>query len=260
MTKSIAAPPVWMTALESRAVVERATLALAAPLRRLLPSGDHHQVLVLPGFMADDRSTQPLRAMLDDIGYRSHGWNLGSNLGPTAEILDGMGELLESLQRQGDGPVSIVGWSLGGIYARELARAEPNGVRQVITLGSPIQMIEQDTSAAQGLWNALQHLHSSDFKRETRAAFRPLLDVPTTSIYSRMDGIVNWRASLTRRTASSENIRVYGSHCGLGFNASVIYAIADRLAQPEGEWRPFRAPLFLRGSFPRAQDFDLEHF
>ncbi|MEE9413835.1 MAG: hypothetical protein V3V01_01040, partial [Acidimicrobiales bacterium] len=140
------------------------------------------------------------------------------------------------------------------------ARALPHQIRQVITLGSPIQMIEQDSSSAQGIWDALKHLHSPEFKRDTRAAFRPLLEVPTTSIYSRTDGVVNWRASLIRRTDKSENIRVYGSHCGLGFNNSVTYAIADRLAQPVGGWQHFAAPLLFRASFPRPQDVDVEQF
>ncbi len=257
MTEAIEAPPLWMMVLESRAPLERVAMKLASPFKRLLPKGDGHHVIVLPGFTADDRSTRPLRELLEDIGYHSHGWNLGANLGPTAEILDGIGTLVESVHAQAQGPVSIIGWSLGGIYARELARAAPGMVRQVITLGSPIQMIEQDSSSAQGIWDALKHLHSPEFKRETRAAFRPLLEVPTTSIYSRTDGVVHWHMSLVRQTEHSENIRVYGSHCGLGFNNSAIFAIADRLAQPANDWKPFRVPLILRAHYPRSHHFDL---
>jgi pimeloyl-ACP methyl ester carboxylesterase len=178
-------------------------------------------------------------------------------LGPTDAVLTGTADLLERVHAEANNTVSIIGWSLGGLYARELARAAPDTVRQVITLGSPIQMLEQDSSSAQGLWNALKHLHSPDFKRETRAAFRPHLKVPATSIYSRTDGVVHWHMSLIRQTEHSENIRVYGSHCGLGFNNSAIFAIADRLAQPEDTWLPFQVPFMLRPYYPRSHSFNL---
>ena len=243
--------------MELRAIGERASMSFAAPLRRLLPRGDGHHVIVLPGFTADDRSTRPLRLLLRDIGYHSHGWRLGDNVGPTPAILEGLYGLLERIHRDALAPVSIIGWSLGGIYARELARATPEHVRQVITLGSPIQMIDQDSSSVQGTYDSLKHLHDPSVQRHVRDAFLPMLAVPATSIYSRTDGVVKWQASLIPRTERSENIRVNGSHCGLGFSNSVAYAIADRLAQPEGEWRHFQAPPWLRTSFPPAQDLDL---
>ena len=253
---AIEAPSSWLAALEVRAFNERAVMTAALPLLRRLPKGDGHHVIVLPGFTTGDGSTRPLRRLLRDLGYHTHGWRLGANMGPTRETLDGLGALIERVHAEAGAPVSLIGWSLGGIYARELARATPDRVRQVITLGTPIQMIEQDRSSAQHIWNSLKHLHAPDFRREVRAAFRPHLEVPTTSIYSRTDGVVNWQASLIRRTAISENIRVFGSHCGLGFNTSVIYAAADRLAQPAGQWRHFRSPLILRGAFPGADDLD----
>ncbi len=262
MSNAIEAPPLWMMALESRAPLERAAMALASPFRRLLPQGDGHHVIVLPGFTADDRSTRPLRELLDSIGYQSHGWDLGANLGPTETVLAGIVTLLENVHTQSQkdelGTVSIIGWSLGGLYARELARVVPEQIRQVITLGTPIQMVEEDSSSAQGLWDALKHLHDPSFKRETRAAHRPLLDVPATSIYSRTDGVVHWHMSLIRETDRSENIRVYGSHCGLGFNNSAIFAMADRLAQPASDWEPFKAPLLLRAHYPRSHGFDFD--
>ncbi len=245
-----------MAALEVRAFNERAVMTAALPLLRRLPKGDGHHVIVLPGFTAGDGSTRPLRRLLRDLGYHVHGWRLGQNLGPTQETLDGLGALLERVYAQAQEPVALIGWSLGGIYARELARAAPHMVRQVITLGTPIQMIEDDSSGAEQIWKRLRHLHAPTFKHDVRAAFRPPLEVPATSIYSRTDGVVNWQASLIRKTPITENIRVLGSHCGLGFNTSVIYAIADRLAQPTGTWRPFKAPLILRGAFPRADDLD----
>ena len=258
MGSHFGAPSAWMRAMEVRVLGERAAMSLASPLRRLLPRGDGHHVIVLPGFTADDRSTQPLRLLLRDIGYHSHGWRLGGNIGPTPEILAGLRRLLERVHAIADAPVSVVGWSLGGIYAHELARETPERVRQVITLGSPIQMIDRDSSSAQGAYDSLKHLHDPSAQRHVREAFLPTIEVPATSIYSRTDGVVTWQASLIRRTEHSENIRVYGSHCGLGFNNSAIYAIADRLAQPAGQWRHFKAPPWLRTSFPPAQDLDID--
>lgn len=253
---SISAPPPWMAALEYRAVSERAQMTSLLPLLRRLPKGDGHPVLVLPGFTTGDRSTEPLRRLLRDLDYRTYGWGLGVNVGPTQRILDGIFERLDRAHARRGEQVSIIGWSLGGIYARELARARPDLVRQVITLGSPIQMIENDTSSASRIWDSLSKYHAPGFRRAEREADRPLLRVPTTSIYTRTDGVVNWKACLIRKTDHSENIRVFGSHCGLGFNASAIYAIADRLAQSSGDWQTFSAPWYLRSAFPCARDLD----
>lgn len=256
MSYRISAPPAWMAALEYRALAERSQMSAAMPLLRRLPPGDGHRVLVLPGFSAGDGSTRPLRRLLNDLGYRAHGWGLGVNVGPTRGIIDGLVRRLDRVSGHGRTPVSIVGWSLGGIYARELARGRPPAVRQIITLGSPIQMTAVDQSSAQPMWDRLSRFHAPGFTRAIRDAHRPALPVPATSIYSHTDGVVNWRACLIERNEISENIRVFGSHCGLGFNSSVIFAVADRLAQPDGVWTPFSAPWCLRGAFPRSADLD----
>lgn len=256
MKSSFDAPPLWATSLEYRAIAERTNMSLSLPALRRLPRGDGHAVLVLPGFMASDRSTHPLRRVLRSLGYRTYGFGLGVNVGPTPRILEGLSRQLDRAHRRTEAPVSIVGWSLGGIYARELARARPDVVRQVITLGSPIQMVEHDSSSAQPIWQALRKYHAPHRDRSVRDVDRPELIVPNTSIYSRSDGIVAWQACLVARTAISENIRVFGSHCGLGFNTAVITAIADRLAQPAGEWRHFSPPWFIKGAYPKATDLD----
>ncbi len=192
-----------MVALECRAFSERVAMSAALPLLRRMPKGDGHHVIVLPGFTAGDGSTRPLRHLLPDLGYRSPGWRLGSNLGPTPEILEGLGALRERVYAQAEAPVSIVGWSLGGIFARELARAAPEQVRQVVTLGSPIQMVAEDGSSAQMIWKRLQRLHSPDFatSRTVRAGYLPHLEVPSTSLYPQTDGVVHWQTALTLRTA-----------------------------------------------------------
>ncbi len=210
--------------------------------------------MVLPGFMAGDRSTHELRSVLDDLGYRTRGWDLGPNLGPTPEIVDGMIELVDSMKRSGE-RLSIVGWSLGGIFGRELARRAPASVRQVITLGSPIHMTPGDPSITREMWRAVaQRQRISPERRRPIESERPPLPVPTTSVYTRTDGIVHWSTCVIERGARSENVEVYGSHCGLGFNAAAIMVVADRLAQPDGTWQSFRPPLFARPWFPPPVD------
>lgn len=134
---AIAAPPSWMSVLEVRAFNERVLMTAALPLLRRLPKGDGHHVIVFPGLTAGDGSTRPLRHLLRDLGYHAHGWRLGQNLGPTHEILGGLGDLLERVHRRAGAPITLIGWSLGGIYARELARAGRRSPSDHLGLADP---------------------------------------------------------------------------------------------------------------------------
>jgi len=258
-TGVIRPPSTLLTAAEYRAVGERVQFSALQPLLRRLPRGDGHGVLVFPGFMASDRSTSALRDLLKHLGYRTYGWGLGQNIGPTSDVATGLTERLLYVAERSRGQVSLIGWSLGGIYARELVRARPDLARLVITLGSPIQMAEGDRSSAQTVWELMQRFHVEDFMSDRlREVDRPPFPVPATSIYSTSDGIVTWKASLLRKTPISENVRVFGSHCGLGHNAAAVSVIADRLAQPEGAWSEFSPPWWQRGMYPPARDLDRE--
>lgn len=249
------APPIWMTALESRAALEYLNWRVLRPLLRRLPRGDGHPVLVLPGFTAADRSTTQLRWLLRGLGYKSYGWRLGTNLGPTTQIVDGLSERIDQIRAaHPDRPISIIGWSLGGIYARVLARENPQYFRQVITLGSPFRTRVGDRSAVSQLWDSLTPLHDQEFLQAFADDDRPPLHIPATSIYSRTDGVVNWRLCLETKSPIAENVEIIGSHSGMGFNTAIAYVIADRLSQPAGNWRHFRAPLLLRAAYPRAKN------
>jgi pimeloyl-ACP methyl ester carboxylesterase len=246
------APPSWLYVTDlARATAEYGLLIAALPLRQLLPVGDGHPVMVLPGLLADDGSTWTLRRILRDLGYRVHGWRLGRNLGPTAATVTGLQNRLLDLQSRYDSAVSVIGWSLGGIYARTLARDTPAAVRQVITLGSPIRLAHESQSRAGRAFDRYAHLHvvPRELPLESGAG---ALQVPATSIYSRYDGIVAWQACLDPPSARAENIAVVSSHLGFGHHPAVIFAVADRLAQPRGEWAPFRPPRALRPLYPRA--------
>jgi pimeloyl-ACP methyl ester carboxylesterase len=198
----------------ARTLATAGAMAALVPLLRWAPRGEPHPVLVLPGLMASDLSTRVLRTWLGKLGYPVVGWDLGRNRGPTQEVVSELPLLVDRLAREHDTSVSVVGWSLGGIYSRRLARRAPRQIRQVVSLGSPISPV---------------------------ALTRPLR-VPSTAVYSRWDGVVDWRACRQQPGPRSENIAVRSSHLGMGHDPAVLWVVADRLAQPRQGWRPFERP------------------
>jgi alpha/beta hydrolase family protein len=236
-------PSPLLLALEARAWLELAAIVPALPFLSQAPRGDGHPVLVMPGWLAGDASTRALRWFLRDRGYHAHAWRLGMNRGPTPEVIAGVGERFHALVARHQRKVSLVGWSLGGIYARELARRFPKLVRQVVTLASPFR----DTSAT-----SVSRLYRSGLIREPRTPdpisdvrrrLRIPLDVPTTALYSRTDGIAAWQSCIEEPGPYRENVAIRASHCGIGHHPAALMVIADRLAQPEGEWRPYAPSL-----------------
>jgi pimeloyl-ACP methyl ester carboxylesterase len=241
--------PLYLTE-PGRAVADYGLYLAARPLLPRLPRGDGHSVLVLPGLLADDVSTHALRTVLRKLGYDVHGWGLGRNIGPTATCVNGIRTLMERLTDSSGKPVTVIGWSLGGIFARDVARQTPESVRQVVTLGSPFRLARHSQSRATKVFDRFSHLHVEHRTLPLESENVPLL-VPATSIYSHFDGIVHWQTCLNTPGERCENIAVMASHLGLGHHPAAIWAVADRLAQPEGTWKPFKAPLFLRPAFPK---------
>jgi pimeloyl-ACP methyl ester carboxylesterase len=242
--------------MESRAVFELGAIAAASPLLRMVGRGDAHPVLILPGFLADDPSTVPLRSVLRSQGYWAHGWQLGRNLGPSPRVIDGLVARLTTLHERHGAPVSLIGWSLGGIYARRLARRYPHMVRQVITLGSPFRIDPNlDRSAVSKLYDRLNPNQTIALDEALPGMDAGPLAVPATAIYTRTDGVVRWWQCLESIGHERENIEVRASHTGLGFHPAVVYAVSDRLAQPIDEWRPFRAPFGFGHQYPHPADW-----
>jgi pimeloyl-ACP methyl ester carboxylesterase len=254
----IRAPSLALAFTEAgRALVELVTLQGASPLLSLAPAGDGHPVMVLPGFLAGGGTTGPLRRFLTSKGYETFCWGLGRNLGPHAIGPEGelLTQRLESIHRKMKRKISLVGWSLGGIMARELAKRHPKLVRQVITLGSPFG----GHPRANHVWRIYQGVTGQEINPETmRDVFGDLAapppGVPTTAIYSKGDGVVAWQNCVEKRSKWTDNIEVYASHCGLGVNATVHFAVADRLALPEREWRPFdrSSALWRQVAYPSS--------
>ncbi|MEX0282857.1 MAG: esterase/lipase family protein [Arenibacterium sp.] len=247
---TLAAPSRALLLLEGRAIPELFGFAAALPtLTALAPRGDGQPVLVLPGLTTSDRSTVALRRFLKSKGYPTYGWNMGLNLGPRPGVEQGLIDLVDRLADEHGRKISIVGWSLGGIYARQLGKIMPEHVRQVISLGSPFGGHPRATNA----WRVYQMASGQDpddTESHMGGAIAEPPKMPTTAIYSKTDGICAWQNCIERRAPHTENIEVKASHCGLGHHPSAVYAIADRLAQPEGNWKKFERSGVLSLVFP----------
>ena len=237
--------PSWhKMALELRAPFELGAFLATLPLLLRSARGDGHAVLVFPGMLASDLSTEPLRLLLRRLGYEAQGWDLGRNTGLRPELMASSLERIHKLHHDSGRKLSLIGQSLGGIYARELAKQAPDAVRGVITLGTPFTGGPQSSNA----WRLFEMLNGTAHHAPVaRAGVRQAPPVPTTSIYSKSDGIVAWQCCVQDCVQDSaqapgtltENIEVECSHQGMGVNPLVLHAVVDRLAQAEGQWRPF---------------------
>ncbi len=246
-------PHRFWTLTEGRALLELGAFFAAPPFMAGLPKGDGHSVLTLPGFLATNSSTVPMRGLLNKLGYDAHGWDSGRNIRLDNALIARLERQLANLNENSGRKVSLVGWSLGGVLARELAKLHPDRVRLVISLGSPISDDRNHTNARRlfELFNTKEPevMRGGKFRRLDIAP-----PVPTTSVLTKTDGVVHWRGSVQRPGNSpSENIVVHASHCGLGVNPSVMVAIADRLVQKEGAWAPFKPSFNQRWMFPRSK-------
>jgi hypothetical protein len=252
-----AGSPAWrlLGTEPARAIIEYASMLFMD--KAALPRGDGHPVVIFPGLAADSHSIGPLKDFCEGLGYVAHDWGRGFNTGPQGDPDTWLDELaqhvLELTGRRGE-PVSLVGWSLGGVYAREVAKKLPGRVRQVITIGTPLAGDAGQTHASlvYGLLSGQQLMLPAAMMARLRTA----PDVPTTSIFSRSDGVVAWESCIQDGDADhTENIEVDGSHCGMGWNPEVLSIIADRLRQPVGAWqRHHRASSFADATLPDEGD------
>ena len=241
-------PSAAHSAIELRALFEAAALPWALPVLATSPRGDGHPVLLLPGFMGSEATLVALKLFLRNRGYAAETWGLGRNVGFHVKHAAALEQKIRHLHGKTGRKVSLVGWSLGGVFAVYGADRVPECVRNVITLGSPIS-VDPEGSASPPFVKAMyrliahpmgtqahSHQPSARKMRQTMA-----LPMPLSCLYSLGDGVVPpQEATVDGDPALHENIRVPGSHVGLGFNAVVMWIVADRLSQPEGAWRPFK--------------------
>lgn len=215
-----------------RAMMELAFLGASIPALHSVPSGDGHSVIVLPGFLGSDSHTSLLRQYLGTKGYKTSGWGLGTNLG--LGRVGGIQVLLDKLERvferSNQTEVSLVGWSLGGVFARRMAMELPDKIRQVICLGSPIG--DPTQSAAYGTYRRLNKTANSKEALARYIARNNIqMPVPSTAIYSKTDGVVPHQIAQEKETDQTENIEVIGSHSGLVVNPQVLRLVGEKLAQ-----------------------------
>jgi pimeloyl-ACP methyl ester carboxylesterase len=243
-------PPHILLALTEaqRAMSEIASLALCRRWLRKQPAGDGHAVMVIPGFLSNDRYNGPLCRYLQSLGYQASGWQEGRNLGPRGDLLERALQRINRLAADSGGAITLIGHSLGGIYARELAKQAPQQVRQVITLGSPFGEGRDTGSYPRRLFSLL---NPDDEVSIDQYVLAQPPRVPTTAVYSRGDGVVNWRSAVQQGSfPQAQNIEVVGSHCGMTYNPSVWYLLAERLAQAPGQWQPFQRRSWQAVMFP----------
>jgi esterase/lipase len=232
-----------------------ALLPASLPLLMEAPQGDGHPVLLVPGFMASESSMIALKLFLQNKGYDVHMWGLGRNVGFRSKHANALPQKIRYLHHITGRKVSLVGWSLGGVFSMYSAQSTVDCVRCIITLGSPVSVDatgSQSPNAVKALYRLVSHrlgasAHTMQPKAKAMRESRRLA-IPTSCLYSLSDGVVPpQEATIDGNRALHENIRVAGSHTGLGFNAMVLCIVADRLAQAEGQWQPFK-PTGLAGT------------
>lgn len=240
-----------------RAFWELSSVPAGSVILSFAPEGDGHPVLTLPGFLGGDGSMSVIRRYLRSKNYDPYPWGLGRNEGPHTSGEGGIlvDQRIEELYRLSGGrKVSLVGWSLGGIMARNAARRVPEMVRQVITLGSPFNA-ERNTSSIAFLFKAISGRDPNSDEFQAVLDYNrppPPAEVPTTAIFTKTDGVVHWSTCLEKPHSNTENIEVMASHLGLAVNPLVHYLVAERLAQPQDDWWPFdrKASPWRRLAYP----------
>ena len=207
------------------------------------PQGDGHPVMAVPGFTTGDDSTLLLRRYMTRLGYKSLPWLQGTNTG-NPKLLEGVMRRFYRLHQSLGCQISLVGHSLGGVFAREIARQFPEAVRCVITLGSPYAATASGTTnvLVEKLFERMSGLTVEEMRAQVPVAdVHEPLQMPATSIYSKEDGVVGWRTCIEPETERAESIQVMGSHVGLAMNPVTLKIIADRLAQDPSEWTKYQA-------------------
>jgi pimeloyl-ACP methyl ester carboxylesterase len=214
---------------ELRAPFEFASIALHIKALKKAPKGNGKPVMLVPGYLADDSSMRPLGAYLRYLGYDVYYTELGRNMGKVNTDMMRLGDKVESISQSLDGEkVTLIGWSLGGVLTREVARLFPEVVQEVITLGTPIVGGPKFTTVGKR-YAKKNNIDLDEFELDVHQRNSIGLIQPVTSIYSKSDGVVGWQASVDTYNQHANNLEVTGSHLGLGVNPKVWLMIADIL-------------------------------
>jgi len=194
-----------------------------------LPKGDGRPIVLVPGYLADHLSMWPLQRYLHKMHYNAYHWELGRNRGKVDQDIVRLGERVMQLSAALDQqPITLIGWSLGGVLSREVARLYPEAVREVITLGTPITGGPKYTAVGKR-YAKRNNLNLDEFEQQVLARNQIGFRQPVTSIFSKTDGVVGWQASVDVYNAHARNIEVNGTHLGLGINPKVWEIIVNTL-------------------------------
>ena len=211
--------------VEAASGLQLARLVHSAPWLAAAPRGDGGLVVDLPGWLAPEVSNAPLRTYLRWLGHDARAWGLGTNRGDVERYVE---TLVERLAAEPRAPkVTLLGWSLGGVVAREVARELPDRVAQVVTFGTPVVGGPTHTVAADSYGTAEARRIAALGAQRDRD--RPIT-VPVTVIYTRRDGVVDWRACLDRTSLAARHVEVRSTHMSLGVDPDVWWTIARALA------------------------------
>lgn len=254
MDASLSKPAAWMTALEIPRVMQEMSMLLPThKWLKSLPKGDGHPIIVLPGFSADNRSTAILRSYLKDWGYAVEPWALEQNLDPRdmkgfegvidfrESMKEVVGARIQELYETTGKQVTLLGWSLGGIFSRVLASDNQNAVRQVMTLGTPFgdpRTVPVYDMMARFQKKPMSQAHYDEWMAMCEA---PLGDVKLTILFSKSDGFVSRDIANNAQGDTQEAIHVCSSHVGFAVNPTVLYLIAQRLqaSSESNDWQKF---------------------
>ncbi|MEM7679158.1 MAG: alpha/beta hydrolase [Myxococcota bacterium] len=223
-------PSLWTWWLELRVVGEAALIVPAAPWLCAQPRGSGEDILVIPGYSTSDAATAPLRWYLRRLGYRAHPWGLGVNRGVPEKDAE---RLIERMDALPDRPLTVIGWSLGGVIARLVARARPDKISHVVTLGTPVEGGPKYTITA-NFFSDERNVDLDSFEAHVHKINSEGLSVPLTVIYSQCDAIVSWQASVDRYNSHARHIPLrWSSHTGLVLSPFVWATLAQALASAD---------------------------
>lgn len=239
INKNIPAPPPFNVFLETRALVEWGTMFGLYYLIPKKKQGNNKPVLLMPPYLGNDSSTKFVRKYLKSVGFKTYKWELGVNM-INSKYLPKLVERLDEIYEKHGEKVSLVGWSGGGIFAKIIANRYPDKVEQLITIGSPIWGVKNMQTP---LVNVLEFLRGKTLRERNTKFLKELEEipqVPITCIYTKTDGLVPWKHCLEAETLRKDikNVEVYGSHIGMGANASVLVTVANALIENTNGKKP----------------------
>ncbi len=220
--KEIRAPLEWLFAYSNRKKLAH------------VPRGDGRIVILVPGYGADEWSMRPLKRFLQSINYQVFDWGHGRNRGHVSHDSELLASTVKIISQNYDQQsITLIGWSLGGVLAREVARLHPDRVNEVITMGTPLVGGPKYTVVAKKYAKSMD-MDLDHYEAEIHAINSIGINQPLTVIYSKSDGVVGWRATVDHYNQQARNTEVNCSHMGMGVNAEVWQIIAETLGQTDG--------------------------